>query len=228
MSKLLEIKTRIEKLPKLRKQKINNAKVAAFESKVKYAFADMTNCIEQRSCFLTVFHDAKLKKTEDAVKQSRKQAAGLIQKLKDDFDEIGTTATDNKITRIKERNIEASEQLRKDWKKRLEEELKPVAPLVEIVREAGLPGHEKIVATLEALQSKTSLPPESIEAATEIRNNLDYLRESLGSLDLEGPGGEFLKKAVKGRAKAKDLLKSEVQEFLTEKDLWDILTINVG
>ena len=60
------------------------------------------------------------------------------------------------------------------------------------------------------------------------QEDLTLLRQRLSELDLEGPGGEFLKDAVNGRAKAKDLLKKEIQEFLDEKNLWDIFTINVG
>lgn len=228
MSKLLELKARIEKLPQLQKQKLNNVKVASFTISIGNAYQDVMDCVERRKCFLAVFPDAKLRKTNEAVKQSRTQATRLIEKLKEDFDEIGKSQTDNKITRIRERNNEASDQINKDWKKRLQEELKPLIPLVEIVKEAALPGNEKIIQALESLQSKTSLPPESIEQANEIGEFLVYLRQSLGDLDLEGPGGEFLKKAVKGRANAKDLLNKEVQEFLDEKDLWGILTVNVG
>jgi len=208
MSKLLELKTRIEKLPQLQKQKLNNVKAASFTISISNAFKDVMDCVNRRNCFLAVFPKTKLNKTDGAVKQK--------------------SETDKKITRIRERNNEASEQINKDWKKRLEEELKPFIPLVEIVREAGLPGNDKIVAALEDLQAKTGLPPESAEEASQICEKLVYLKDSLGELDLKGPGGEFLKKAVKGRAKAKDLLSKEVQEFLDEKDLWNILTINVG
>ena len=170
----------------------------------------------------------KLRKTEDAVKQSRKQAARLAEKLKTDFDEIGSRETDNKITRIKERNEEAGDQIRKDWKKRVVDELKPLLPLVDIVREATLLGHEGISESVAAIKAQEESPPETMEAAVNMRQSLSFLRESLSNLDLEGPGGEFLKKAVKGKASAKDLLKEEVQSFLNDKDLWDILTINVG
>ena len=192
MSKLLELKARIEKLPQLQKQKLNNVKVASFAISIGNAYKDVMECVSRRNCFLAVFPDTKLKKTDDAVKQSRSQATRLIEKLREDFDEIGKSETDKKITRIRERNNEASEQITKDWKKRLEEELKPFTPLVEIVREAGLPGNEKIVAALDGLQAKTGLPPETIQEAVEIGDNLAYLRESLSKLELEGPGGEFL------------------------------------
>ena len=126
------------------------------------------DCVNRRNCFLAVFPKTKLNKTDDAVKQSRSQATRLIEKLRENVDEIGKSETDKKITRIRERNNEASEQINKDWKKRLEEELKPFIPLVEIVREAGLPGNDKIVAALEDLQAKTGLPPESAEEASQI------------------------------------------------------------
>lgn len=228
MSRLLELKSRIEKLPQLQKQKQNNARVAAFRIQVDNALHDIKERVESRARIQVVFPDAKLKKTIDAVKQSKLQAARLIEKLNEDFNEIASAETDKKITRIKERNAEAHDEIRRSWKKNIEEELKPFHSLVEIAREAALPGHEEIVASMASLNSTASSPPETLDSARQIRINLDCLRTSLGDLDLEGPGGEFLKNAVNGKANPKDLLNEEVREFLDAKDLWDILTISVG
>lgn len=228
MSKILDLKTRIEKLPQLQKQKLNNDKVMLYTEKLTDAFREVMSSVDRHNCFLAVFPKTKLKKTADAVKQSKRQATGLIEKLKDDFDQIGTTDTDKKITRIGERNHDASEQLRKEWKKQLDAQLEPLIPLVEIVKEVQLLGVDEIVEAMEEVASKGGAPPESMEAARQIKEDLTLLRQRLSELDLEGPGGEFLKDAVNGRAKAKDLLKKEIQEFLDEKNLWDIFTINVG
>ena len=228
MSKLLEIKSRIERLPQLQKQKSEGKKVDAFTERITEAHLGILACAQQRTQVLRVFPDLKLKKTEDAVKQSKAQAARLVEKLNEDFHEISNAATDGKITRIRERTGEAKDQIKKEWKRRLAEELKPLLPLVEIVREAELPGHQEATASLDRLQESAAIPPAMANDATAIRNDLQELREVIAELALEGPGGEFLKKAVKGRADAKDLLKEEVQEFLTEKDLWGILTIGIG
>ncbi|MBH56570.1 MAG: hypothetical protein CMJ82_05245 [Planctomycetaceae bacterium] len=228
MSKILDLKTRIEKLPQLQKQKLNNDRVMSYTEKLKDAFREVMSSVKRRNCFLVVFPKTKLKKTTDAVKQSKRQATGLIEKLKDDFDQIGTADTDKKITRIGERNHDASDQLRKEWKKQLLGELEPLIPLVEIVKEVQLLGVDEIVEAMEEVASKEETPPESMETARQIKDGLTLLRQRLSELDLEGPGGEFLKNAVNGRAKAKDLLKKEIQEFLDEKNLWDIFKINVG
>jgi hypothetical protein len=228
MSKLLELKARIEKLPELQKQKQNNAKVVTFKGKVDHALSDVKKCAERRSFIQTVFPLAKLKKTVDAVKHSKSQAARLSEKLNSDFDEINSNETDKKITRIGERNTLASEEIQKTWSKSVEDELKPLRPLIEIVQEALLPNHDVIAGQLANLEAAIPTVPDSVDSAQGIRDELDALRESLADLELEGAGGEFLKKAVKGRANAKDLLKDEVREFLDAKDLWGILKIRVG
>lgn len=228
MSRLFEIQSRIEALPELQKQKQNNAKVSAFTRRIEIAFDGIKERVEQRSFHLTVFPDVELKKTIDALKQSKLQASRLIDKLKEDFDAIGTPDTDKKITRIGDRINEAKDELEKTWKKQLENELQPLSPLVEIAREAKLPGYEQIVGNRESLQARATNPPNNIALAIEIRAKLDSLRKLLGNLNLEGRGGEFLKKAVKGTAKPKELLNEEVRRFLDENNLWDILTISVG
>ena len=228
MSKILDLKTRIERLPQLQRQKLNNDKVASYTNKIHDAFCHLMATVNLRKCFLTVFPKATLKKTTDAVKQSKQQATRLIAKLKDDFNQIGTTETDQKVTRIGERNGETRDQLQKEWRKRLDEALKPLMPLVEIVKEVGFSGADKIDKLMDAVSSKNGLPPDSMEDAQRLKDDLTDLRQSLSALDLEGPGGEFLKNALNGRAKAKDFLNKEVQDFLDEKQLWDIFTINLG
>lgn len=228
MPKLLEIKSRIERLPQLQKQQRNNARVVAFKKRVETSFCDIKECVLHRDCCRVVFPGVKLKKTVEAVKQSKLQAQRLIEKLKADFDAIELTETDKKITRIGERNAEAKDEIKKLWRKQIEEEFRPLLPLVEIVGEASLPGHEGISAHMKRLQDISATPPITTEKAAEIRSGLDSLKASLAELELEGPGGEFLKKAVKGTANPKEVLKKEVREFLDEKELWDILTIRVG
>jgi len=228
MPVLLNIRSRIESLPELQKKKQNNAKVRAFTSRIENALTDLKECVEQRTCYLVVFPDAMLSKTVDAVKQSKLQASRLVEKLKEDFDAISSSDTDKKVTRIGERNVEAKTEIQTSWKRQIDDVLRPFVPLVDIVREAKLPGNQDILASMEWLRARAMSPPNTIELAKKIRNTLDALRHSLSELDLEGPGGEFLKRAVRGTAKPKDLLNDEVRHFLDEKDLWDILTIRVG
>lgn len=228
MSRLLDVSGRIKQLPELQKQKKRSALVEAFTKRIDEAHNELLECVMHRSSFLTVFPDENLNKTVDALKQSKAQAMRLLQKLREDFDEIGKTDTDKKITRIRERNKEAQEQMKKEWKKRLLDELLPLNPLIEIAREAELPGSKAIATSAESLNSSVSCPPQSLDEASKIRDSLNFLRNSLSELKLEGPGGEFLGRAIKGRADAKELLNEEVQEFLNEKDLWGILRLRVG
>lgn len=226
MSMLLEVCARIENLPQLQKQKQNNEKVVHLSLRMEEAFVDLKECLKLRKCVLAVFPEASLKKTSDAVKQSKKQVASLLQKLQSDFDAIGTSETEKKVTRVREKNEEAKDQIRKEWKRCVDDEIKYFAPLTEIVR--SIPGNEVIVDSFVSIQNRTSAPPNNVDAAEKLRDDLEQLRVALGQLKLEGPGGQFLKRAVRGRASAKDLLNVEVQEFLDANGLWDVLTIRVG
>jgi hypothetical protein len=150
----------------------------------------------------------------------------LLEKLQGDFDAIGTNETEKKVTRVRERNEEAKDQIKKEWKRCADERIKYFAPLVEIVR--SIPGNEVIVENYASIQNRASLPPSNADSAAKFRDDLEQLRVALGQLKLEGPGGQFLKRAVNGRASAKELLDKEVQEFLDTNNLWGVLTIRVG
>jgi hypothetical protein len=226
MSMLLEVRERIEKLPELQKQKQNNQKVAHFSLRMEEAFVDLKECLKLRQCVLIVFPDAILTKTSDAVRQTKRQVALLLEKLQGDFDAIGTNETEKKVTRVRERNDEAKDQIRKEWKRCADEKIRLLASLVEIVR--SIPGNEAIVESFASIQNRTSAPPNNVDSAENLRDDLEQLRVALGQLKLEGPGGQFLKRAVNGRASAKELLNNEVQEFLEANNLWDVLTIRVG
>jgi len=226
MSMLLEVRERIEKLPELQKQKQDNQKVAYFSLRMEEAFVDLKECLKLRQCALIVFPDAVLTKTSEAVRQSKKQVALILEKLQGDFDAIGTNETEKKVTRVRERNEEAKDQIKKEWKRCADERIKYFAPLVEIVR--SIPGNEVIVENYASIQNRATVPPNSVDSAEKLRDDFEQLRVALGQLKLEGPGGQFLKRAVNGRASAKELLDGEVQEFLEANGLWDVLTIRVG
>jgi len=226
MSLISELKLRIENLPKLQKQKRNNEKVVSLSQLMEDIFNDLAQSINQRRLVLTVFPEADLKKTIDAVKQSKKQADLLYRKLQEDFDEVGANDTNQKVIKVREKNKEAKDQIGKEWKRCVDEEMKFFSPLEEIVR--SLPGCEAIVANIASMQNRTTSPPLTLGAAVKFKDDLAQLRVSLGQLKLDGLGGQFLKKAVNGWALAKDLLNKDVQDFLDANGLWDILTIRVG
>lgn len=226
MTKILNVKLRIDNLPKLQKQKQNNEKVYNLSIKMEEAFNDLKECLNSRRSVLIVFPNANLKKITDANKQTKKQVALLLVKLQENLDEIGTSETNQKVIRIRERNDEAKEQIQKEWKNCIEEELDFFSPLLEIVR--SLPGYESLVTSFNSIQNRTLSPPSTHETALKLKTDINNLRDSLGKLKLDGPGGNFLKDAVNGRAVAKDLLNKEIQDFLETNGLWKILTIKVG
>jgi hypothetical protein len=226
MSMLLEVRERIKKLPELQKQKQNNQKVAQFSLRMEEAFVDLKECLKLRQCVLIVFPYAVLTKTAEAVRQSKKQVALLLEELQGNFDAIGTNETEMNVRSVRERNGHAKDQIKKEWKRCVDERIKDFAPLVEIVR--SIPGNEVIVENYGSIQNRATVPPNIVDSAEKLRDDFEQLRVALGQLKLEGPGGQFLNRAVNGRASAKELLDKEVQEFLEANNLWDVLTIRVG
>lgn len=228
MSNLLEVEARIKRLPELQKQKQNSDRVRALKTQLDGAYNALTTCVNRQEWICSVFPDVKLKKTSEAVKGSRIQASRLLAKLKEDFDEITKPETSSKITRINERNTEAGREAEREWGKLLLESLQPYTSLVELVAKAKLPGYADIISTMSGLEKSATTLPDSADSAFSTRDSLELLREMLGSLSLDGAGGEFLRNAVNGTANARDLLNDQIQSFLDDKDLWGILKIKIG
>lgn len=226
MSRLLELRCRIARLPELQKQKQNNQKLAHFAQRIQEVCEHLKECLRQRQCALIVFPNAVATRTKQAVNQTKKAAALMLETLQADFDAIGADETERKVTRIRERTQEAKDQLNKEWRRCSEESFKTLMPLIEIVR--SIPGNEGIVDNYVATQILAATIPDCVDSAIKLQERFEQLRATLGHLNLEGPGGQFLKRAVHGRASARDLLDNAVQEFLEVHGLWEILTIRVG
>lgn len=225
MSKIAELIKRLERLPDIETIGVDTEKYKAFTEKIVTAFDALHVVAGQADCVRLVFKRVKLPETNRALSQTPKAAGVLHKKIDEDRVEIRNSTTNDKIMKFGEQNKSAQSELQKKWKSELDESLKPIMPLARVAEDAKLTGHKKITKRIEALEeNKEALPTKDTQAAI-IKDELAELKKEIKELKLEGPGGKFLMKAVNGNAKPKDLLRDDVQKFLDEKDLWQILVV---
>jgi hypothetical protein len=223
---LTDLKTRLENLPEKRKRKELNGRVSTFIEKVNQAHAKLETWWQRRSFAQVVFPDEPLKKVEEAVRRSAKQARNLKDKLVEAFDEVSTPATENKITQIGERAATAESEIKKTWCSLFQQQIQPYEALAQVVADK-LTGAEKLPELLSRLRGRLDSPPQSEVDGETVRADLEALRQSVKSLGLEGAVGRFIVQAANDNADPQDLFDPEIRNYFEERELWSLLRVSL-
>lgn len=225
MSRLTELRQRLIDLPEQQKLKRLNALIQTLTTKINEAHTQLGASWQMRSFAQTVFRAETFSKTGNAVRSAARQAGNLKDKLEAEFNEVGTTTTEKKVTRLGELGKEADEGVRKAWPKLMQKETGPYEVLATVAVNLGLPGAASLSQLMARLSSHLTNPPTTEATAESIRKDLDSLRTAIENLGLEGDAGEFLVKASQGSADPRDLFKEEVKQFFDDQDLWGLLAV---
>lgn len=94
--------------------------------------------------------------------------------------------------------------------------------IVDVATRAELPGSAALAATLARVDAARK--PQDSQAAR-VAAHLAQIHEDVRTLGLEGPGGAFLARVAAGGADPRDLARPEVSAFLTQHDLWSLLSV---
>jgi hypothetical protein len=225
VSLLSEITRRLEQLPEQRKLKRLNNDVQTLTAKVVETHAKLSICSSKRSYSQLVFPDEAFSKTASAVRAASRQAASLKEKLESEFNEVGTSATEKKVTRLGDKAKEADDGVAKIWPKLMQQQISPYEALADVAAKLGLPGGLVLSEIMQRLRNHVSSPPTTKEDAESIKDDLAKLRTSIEGLGLEGDAGEFLVKAAQGTADPRDLYKEDVRRFFEDQELWNLIAV---
>jgi hypothetical protein len=100
--------------------------------------------------------------------------------------------------------------------------------VIRAAKDANLKGSRPLEQTILRLRTHINFPPQNSADCQRIEQDLNSLVESVQTLGLEGPGGQFLVDASAGRGKAKDLTNPEIADFIERYKLWNSLNVKLG
>lgn len=225
MSTLSDITKRLEELPEQKKLKTLTNDVQTLTTRLVDIRAKLTDASDRRGNAQIVFPEEAFNKTATAVRAAARQAANLKGSLENDFSEVGSRATEEKVTRLGDRAKQAEADLLKTWPDLLRHQLKSYEAIAEVA--TNLPGGAVLAEIMQRLQQHVDKPPATKQAAETICEDLTALRESVENLGLEGEAGRFLIEAAKGTADPRDLFIEEIKKYFDEKGLWHVLAVTI-
>lgn len=225
MSTLSDITKRLEELPEQKKRKTLNNDVQTLTARLVEIHAKLSDASNRRANAQLVFPDEGFHKTAAAVRAAARQAANLKKALVKDFSDVGSRATENKVTRLGDRAKHGEADLSRTWPTLIQRQLKSYQAIAEVA--ANLPGGAVLAEIMQRLRQYADKPPAIRQTAESISEDFAGLKEAVENLGLAGEAGKFLIKAAKGTADPRDLFKEEIREYFEEKGLWHVLAVTI-
>lgn len=228
MSKWLELKQKIESIPEKERRKNLVGKLARYSSKTAEARDSLARSAQAQRCAQSIFPEDSFQRSVKPLREAVSAARTLHKKLVKQIEDVETNASDKQFLAIDEYAKAARNNLKEQWGNLLGRKIADFENLVKAASEAQLAGSKNLTETLSRLRDQRENPPKNDDAAKRIAADLESLKNSVGTLGLEGRVGEFLIAAAEGRGNPKDLGAPEIVAFIDRNNLWNLLSVKLG
>ena|SRR5436190_12385281 len=226
MSKLEELKTKLEAIPDKQRRKDLVGKLEQYGTLAALASDTLAKCRNEQRYARQVFADGDFQKTADQIRRAIGYATRLRVKLTDKIEAV--ERSDDQFSSLSEAAKLANTALKARWSELLNRKIEEFESVVSAAKDANLKGSRPLEQTIMRLRTQTSILPQSSDAAQRIEQDLKSLVTAVQTLGLEGPGGRFLVDAAAKKGKAKDLTDPEIIKFIERYNLWNFLTVRLG
>jgi hypothetical protein len=226
MSKLQELKSKLEAIPDKQRRKDLVGKLERYGTLAASASETLAKCTEAQRYARQVFDDEDFQKTAEQTRKAIGYAMRLRTKLTNKIEAVETS--EDQFSALSESAKLANTSLKTRWNDLLNRRIEEFEKLVRVAKDANLPGNRALEQTLLRLRNYTNNPPQSSDAVQRILNDLKSVVNSVQSLGLEGPAGQFLADAIAGKGHAKDLCNTEIAELIERYKLWGSLSVRLG
>lgn len=228
MSKLHELKSKIESIPEKRRRKNIVGKLALYERMAQDAYATLVQVTRSQSYVMTVFPEGDFQRVAEQKRKAASSARRLHRRLADNMDAIDTQTSNTQFIALGDHAKSSQTALKDRWVQLLNRKIIDFENLVRAASGANLGGSRTLVETLERLRGQASAPPKSLEVAQRTARDIRGLEESVKTLGLTGRPGDFLIAAAAGHGNPRDLSDPEISEFIERYNLWGLLTVKLG
>jgi hypothetical protein len=226
MSKLQELRVRIEKLPGMREAAAMEGGLGQFASTLEKAASSIVALEKSVSLAELVFGESGFRKP----RQQRTNCSEAAQQLKQDLTADLKIANSPKMQKaLASISILATgtiDLLGQIWASLVENEynqFQAVARWADSIQPS-----DRLQIKLDRIRARRQKLPENRSEAEQVRSDIDGVRASFKRLGLEGKVKEFIEKALAGNAPAEMLRLPEIEEFIKATDLWKFLRVRLG
>lgn len=227
MGKIEELIEAVRSIPgkKLRKNLVGNLRQYATITETGASVLEEN--VTARSYVEEVFPKIVANDFVKNVESAKRSAAKILELLEEDPQNIEDPKVHEHFTKLNDAVRSVQSRLKESWKQKIESRVKAFEPLALAARQARMPGSENLMKSIADLSSETKAVPTRDADVTRMKKINSELDASISNLGLVGKGGDFLKSATAGTAKAEELRDPEVIEFLDLHKLWPVLSVSI-
>ena len=161
------------------------------------------------------------------VESAKRSAAKILELLEEDPQNMENPKVHEHFTKLNDSVRSVQSRLKESWKQKIDSRVKAFEPLALAARQARMAGAENLMKSVADLSTETKAIPIGDADVTRMKKINNEVDDSISNLGLVGKGGDFLKSATAGTARAEDLRDPEVVDFLDMHKLWSVLTVSI-
>lgn len=215
------LRQRLEALPARREAAAQGDLYARFQRQATTARAAAAQATAAADLAAEVLDDVAYKDVRSRLRGIARSAAKVRSELLADAAMVTSDRTSNAFAGISESAGAALELCKKAWKRSIDTKLRGraelAAKLPKILPSVG----ESLRTSVAQLQAESLSLPATIADVERVRGLLARFDDLVGKLQLEGKVGAFLQALASETGASLELVRdNEVQQFLTEHELW--------
>jgi hypothetical protein len=218
---ILDLQRRVEALPARRKAAERLATIRKFREVSLAAAAQQQRALEGIACTQETFDAANLREAHATVGRNTKTASRLLKALAE-IEAIDKHAIDSIFQDLQTGTAKALSIVEQEWTRQINAVANRYQRIISVAERAGLSGSRRLNETLGKIQQVTK---PRCGRGLSVSAFLSELHETVRTVGLESEGGRFLTRVADGSASARDLTRPEIVKFLTDHDLWSLLSV---
>jgi hypothetical protein len=229
MTKLLNLKNRLEQLPETQKRKRLLGAMQQYQLKLTETEKQLATAQVDEQYANSIFGVDSVAVVEGERKKAARIAIKLGKKLREDIEAVNNPRAriNDTVTSLGEIGTGLAREVKNAWNRLIDQKLKPYEKLVDVARKLKMEGADQLAVIMQQLRSARDHVPTSRERAEHIARSLRNLPAAVQKLGFEDPVVQkFVEDAVDGKAKLKAFADHPaIAEFIQKYKLWDLFRV---
>lgn len=232
MTKLQNLKTRLDQLPETRRLKALLESMRQYHTRLTETEQQLDTAARQEDHANAVFGAKSVTVVAAARRKAARSAKQLGAKLREDISSVNNprARVNDSVTSLSEIAAGAGRDVKTDWQRLIDQKIKPYDKLVDVARKLSLDGADDLAAVMQHLRTARESIPGTAERARVVAGYLQQLPSAVQKLGLDDTAvRQFVIDAAAGTAKLKAFTENpSIAEFVKRYKLWDLFRVSTS
>jgi hypothetical protein len=232
MTKLQELKERLELLPEKNRLKTLVGRLTEYGAQIAEAERVLEDAVSDEANIRIVFGDDASTVAAEEKKRAGRVSKRMAAKIRDRIEAVSEAKArvNDDVTAINDGAAKAARDVKQGWQRMVDLKLRPYERLAEVATQLKLRGAENLSQTMSSLRAARGSVPGNAQRAASVSALLLSLPVAVQKLGLKDDTVQrFLIDATQGTAKLKTFHDTEaIAEFIADNDLWELFRVTLS